>query len=70
MPLLQATPHRGKAVLGPHAELSGAVTQAPFQQSELRQRWHSHSRDYPALRSSEVDVVRYLVVAGEGWTDK
>ncbi len=68
-PLLQASPYRGKEVFGPHAELSGAVTQVLFQQSELRQRWHTHARDYPALRSSDADVVKCVVIAGKRLDD-
>lgn len=68
-PLLQASAYRGKEVFGPHAELSGAVTQVLFQQSELRQRWHTHVRDYPALRSSDADVVKCVVIAGRRLDD-
>lgn len=68
-PLLQASPYRGKDVFGPHAELSGAVAQVLFQQSELRQRWHTHTRDYPVLRSSDADVVKCVVIAGKRLED-
>ena len=33
--MLQGTPYRGQDVFGPNSELSGAVTQVLFQQSEL-----------------------------------
>ncbi|KVE52629.1 hypothetical protein WI94_20595 [Burkholderia vietnamiensis] len=67
--LLQGTAYRGQDVFGPNSELSGAVTQALFQQSELKQRWMTHVNDNPALRQSGVDVVNCVVVAGRLPTD-
>lgn len=62
--LLRAKAYRGQDVFGPDSELSGAVTQVLFQQSELRQRWMTHAHDNPALRLSGVDVIKCVVVAG------
>lgn len=62
--LLQGTAYRGQDVFGPNSELSGAVTQVLFQQSELRQRWMIHVHDNPALRLSGADVIKCVVVAG------
>jgi hypothetical protein len=67
--LLQGTSYRGQHVFGPNSELSGAVTQVLFQQSELRQRWLTHTHDNPALRVSGVDVIKCVVVAGRMPTD-
>lgn len=67
--LLQGTAYRGQDVFGPNSELSGAVTQVLFQQSELRQRWMTHLHDNPALRLSGADVIRCVVVAGRMPTD-
>ncbi|GAB7530603.1 hypothetical protein PS3A_30140 [Pseudomonas sp. 3A(2025)] len=62
--LLQGTAYRGKHVFGPSSYLSGAVTQVLFQQSELRKRWFNHVYDNPALRLSDADVIKCVVVAG------
>lgn len=62
--LLRGTPYRGDDVFGPHSDLSGAVTQVLFQQSELRQRWFTHKNDTPALSVSGPDVIKCVVVAG------
>jgi len=67
--LLHGTAYRGKEVFGPTSELSGAVTQVLFQQSELRQRWMTHEHDNPALRQSGADVIKCVVVAGRMPTD-
>lgn len=67
--LLRNIAYRGRDVFGPHSELSGAVTQVLFQQSELRQRWMTHVRDNPALRLSSADVIKCVVVAGRMPTD-
>lgn len=67
--LLQGTAYRGQDVFGPNSELSGAVTQVLFQQSELRQRWMTHVNDNPALRLSGADVIKCVVVAGRLPTD-
>lgn len=67
--LLQKTAYRGQEVFGPSSELSGAVTQVLFQQSELRQRWFTHVSDVPNLRRSGSDVIRCVVVAGRLPTD-
>ena len=56
--------YRGEDVFGPNSELSGAVTQVLFQQSELKLRWMAHVHDNPVLRRSGVDVIRCVVVAG------
>jgi hypothetical protein len=62
--LLQGRPYRGQEVFGPTSELSGAVTQVLYQQSELRQRWFMHERDTPSLKQSGADVIKCVVVAG------
>lgn len=67
--LLQGTAYRGQDVFGPNSELSSAVTQVLFQQSELRQRWMTHVHDSPALRLSGADVIKCVVVAGRIPTD-
>lgn len=67
--LLRSTPYRGDQVFGPHSELSGAITQVLFQQSELRKRWMVHANDVPALRSSDADAIKCVVVAGRLPTD-
>lgn len=67
--LQKGTAYRGQDVFGPDAELSGALTQVLFQQSELRQRWMTHVHDNPALRRSGADVIRCVVVAGRMPTD-
>ncbi|SFT81693.1 Shedu immune nuclease family protein [Paraburkholderia aspalathi] len=67
--LLQGTAYRGQDVFGPNSELSGAVSQVLFQQSELRQRWMTHVNDNPALRPSGADVIKCVVIAGRLPTD-
>lgn len=67
--LLRGTAYRGQDVYGPNSELSGAVSQVLFQQSELRQRWMTHANDNPALRQSGADVIKCVVVAGRLPTD-
>jgi hypothetical protein len=67
--LLQGAAYRGQDVFGPHSELSGAVTQVLYQQSELKQRWMTHANDNPALRQSGADVIKCVIVAGRLPTD-
>jgi hypothetical protein len=62
--LLQGRPYRGQEVFGPTSELSGAVTQVLYQQSELRQRWFTHERDTPGLKGTGADVIKCVVIAG------
>ena len=62
--LLQGIAYRGKEVFGPSSELSGAVTQVLFQQSELRQRWMTHVHDTDSLKSSNADAIKCVVIAG------
>lgn len=62
--LVGSKAYRGTEVFGPTTELSGAVTQVLFQQSELRQRWFTHVQDNPALSVSAADVIKCVVVAG------
>lgn len=62
--LLQGSAYRGQDVFGPTSELSGAVTQVLFQQSELKQRWMTHVHDNLVLRLSGADVIKCVVVAG------
>ncbi len=67
--LLLDKAYRGQDVFGPTSELSGAVTQVLFQQSELKQRWMTHVYDNQILRSSRADVIKCVVVAGRLPTD-
>lgn len=67
--LLQSAAYRGQDVFGPTSDLSGAVTQVLFQQSELRQRWMTHQHDNPNLRESGADAIKCVVVAGRMPTD-
>lgn len=62
--LLRGAAYRGEDVFGPHSDLSGAVTQVLFQQSELRQRWLTHRNDNKVLNESGSDVIRCVVIAG------
>tara|TARA_R110001606_G_scaffold380546_1_gene541119 strand:+ start:13812 stop:15245 length:1434 start_codon:yes stop_codon:yes gene_type:complete len=67
--LLRARAYRGEEVFGPNSELSGAVTQVLFQQSELKQRWIQHRHDTPGLQLSGSDVIKCVVIAGTLPTD-
>jgi len=67
--LLRAKAYRGKEVFGPNSELSGAVTQVLFQQSELKQRWVHHRHDTPGMHLSGADAIKCVVVAGTLPTD-
>lgn len=62
--LLQGSAYRGRDVFGPTSELSGAVTQVLFQQSELRKNWMTHVYRDPLLRQSDSDAIKCVVVAG------
>lgn len=62
--LVQGKAYRGEEVFGPSAELSGAMTQVLYQQSELRQRWTQHTSDTEGLRSWKPDVIKCVVIAG------
>lgn len=68
--LVRGTAYRGEEVFGPDSELSGAVTQVLFQQSELRKRWMTHFHDNTALHRSGVDAIKCVVVAGRLPTDQ
>lgn len=68
--LLQNAAYRGHDVFGPSSELSGALTQVLFQQSELRQRWSMHTHDNPELRQSGADVIKCVVIVGRLPTDQ
>ena len=63
-PLMQDSAYRGQEVFGPTSELSGAITQVLFQQSELRQHWLFHTHKNPTLRLSDADVVKCIIIAG------
>jgi hypothetical protein len=67
--LVRANAYRGVEVFGPYHELSGAVTQVLFQQSELRIRWKTHKDDNPVLQQSGADAIKCVVVAGRLPTD-
>lgn len=67
--LVRAKAYRGVEVFGPHNELSGAVTQVLFQQSELRIRWKTHKDDNSDLQQSGADAIKCVVVAGRLPTD-
>jgi hypothetical protein len=62
--LVQCKAYRGEEVFGPSAELSGAMTQVLYQQSELRQRWTQHISDTEGLRHWKPDVIKCIVIAG------
>lgn len=62
--LVQGKAYRGEEVFGPSAELSGAMTQVLYQQSELRQRWTQHISDTEGLRHWKPDVIKCIVIAG------
>jgi hypothetical protein len=68
--LLMSKAYRGEEVFAPHAELSGAVTQVLFQQSELRKRWMTHYYESAALQRSNADAVKCVVIAGRLPTDR
>ncbi|WP_124345120.1 Shedu immune nuclease family protein [Pseudomonas chlororaphis] len=67
--LLRAKAYLGEEVFGPNSELSGAVTQVLFQQSELKQRWMQHRHDTPGMQLSGADAIKCVVVAGTLPTD-
>ena len=67
--LVQGKAYRGEEVFGPSAELSGAMTQVLYQQSELRQRWTQHANDTERLRSWKPDVIKCVVIAGSTPTE-
>ncbi len=67
--LVQSNAYRGEEVFGPSAELSGAMTQVLYQQSELRQRWTQHTSDTEGLRSWKPDVIKCVVIAGSTPTE-
>lgn len=67
--LVQGKAYRGEEVFGPSAELSGAMTQVLYQQSELRQRWTQHTSDTEGLRSWKPDVIKCVVIAGSTPTE-
>ncbi|MGS5087115.1 Shedu immune nuclease family protein [Hydrogenophaga sp. A37] len=67
--LVHVKAYRGKEVFGPSAELSGAMTQVLYQQSELRQRWTQHTSDTEGLRSWKPDVIKCVVIAGSTPTE-
>lgn len=62
--LVYPKPYRGREVFGPTLELSGAITQVLYQQSELRQRWMFHTNDTESLKSWKPDVIKCFVIAG------
>lgn len=68
--LLMGRAYRGDDIFAPHAELSGAVTQVLFQQSELRKRWITHHYESPSLQGSNADAVKCVVIAGRLPTDQ
>jgi hypothetical protein len=67
--LVQGKAYRGEEVFGPSAELSGAMTQVLYQQSELRQRWTQHTSDTEGLRPWKPDVIKCVVIAGSTPTE-
>lgn len=68
--LVQGKAYRGEEVFGPSAELSGAMTQVLYQQSELRQRWMQQTYDSEKLRSWKPDVIKCVVIAGSTPTEQ
>lgn len=67
--LVQGKAYRGEEVFGPSVELSGAMTQVLYQQSELRQRWMQHTSDTEGLRDWKPDVIKCIVIAGSTPTE-
>lgn len=68
--LVQGKAYRGVEVFGPSTELSGAMTQVLYQQSELRQRWAQITIDTEELRPWKPDVIRCVVIAGSMPTEQ
>lgn len=62
--LLHGSAYRGQNVFGPSSDLSGAITQVLFQQSELRKNWQSRSNGNKSLSSSGSDVIKCIVIVG------
>jgi len=65
-PLMQTRAYRNDKVYGPHAELSGAITQALFQQASLQNNWLYHQSN---LKDSLPDTISCVVIAGTTPTD-
>ncbi|QVX42030.1 DUF4263 domain-containing protein (plasmid) [Ralstonia solanacearum] len=63
-PLMLDRPYRNQQVFGPHADLSGAVTQVLYQRSALHTNWWQHQGQRPELRESHPDAIKCVVVAG------
>ncbi|KPG96272.1 Shedu immune nuclease family protein [Pseudomonas sp. RIT-PI-r] len=60
-PLMQSSAYRNNKVYGPHAELSGAVTQVLYQQTSLRSNWLLHQC---SLQGSQPDAIKCIVISG------
>lgn len=60
-PLMQSSAYRNNKVFGPHAELSGAVTQVLYQQTSLRSHWLLHQSSLPG---SQPDTIKCIVICG------
>ncbi|CRN00036.1 hypothetical protein [Pseudomonas sp. 34 E 7] len=60
-PLMQTKAYRNDKVYGPHAELSGAVTQVLFQKASLQNNWLYHQSN---LKNSLPDTISCIVIAG------
>ncbi|WP_223460369.1 Shedu immune nuclease family protein [Pseudomonas sp. A-R-26] len=60
-PLMQSSAYRNNKVFGPHAELSGAVTQVLYQQTSLRNNWLLHQS---SLQGSQPDAIKCIVICG------
>ncbi|AIL63622.1 Shedu immune nuclease family protein [Pseudomonas alkylphenolica] len=60
-PLMQSSAYRNDKVFGPHAELSGAVTQVLYQQTALRSNWLFHQT---RLQGSQPDTIKCIVICG------
>lgn len=60
-PLMQARAYRNDKVYGPHAELSGAITQVLYQQTALHSNWLYHQGK---LKESLPDTIKCVVISG------
>lgn len=65
-PLMQTKAYRNDKVFGPHAELSGAITQVLFQKASLQNNWLYHQSN---LKDSLPDTINCIVIAGTTPTD-
>lgn len=60
-PLMRAKSYRNNKVYGPHADLSGAITQVLYQQTALHSNWLYHQGK---LKDSLPDTIKCVVISG------